>query len=195
MRATTALGCVSVSDTFTVVQAGPASIAAGTSGYTVSNAFAQDQTIIVTVQGYGTYHYQLDDGPILDNGGVFTDVPPGIHTVTIYDMEGDGAEHCDSITIGGIQTIDYPRFFTPNGDGINDTWNISGIDQFAKIFIYDRYGKLLKQISPIGTGWDGTFNGQALPSTDYWFTVEYPETNTASLPVMKEFRAHFSLKR
>ena len=194
VRATTALGCVSVSDTFTVVQAGPASIAAGTSGYTVSNAFAQDQTIIVTVQGYGTYHYQLDDGPILDNGGIFTDVPPGIHTVTIYDMEGEGAEHCDSITIGGIQTIDYPRFFTPNGDGINDTWKITGLDDSAKIYIFDRYGKLVKQIAPNGLGWDGTFNGQPLPSTDYWFSVEYNELNSTSV-ITKEFRAHFSLKR
>jgi gliding motility-associated-like protein len=196
VRATTALGCVSVSGTFNVVQSGPAAIPVGTSGYTVSNAFSQDQTIIVTVQGYGTYHYQLDNGPILDNGGVFTDVAPGIHTVTVYDMEGNG-QHCDAIVIGGIQTIDYPKFFTPNGDGINDTWNISGIDQFAKIFIYDRYGKLLKQISPLGEGWNGMYNGQPLPSTDYWFTVEYPEATVTSqnLPVMKEFKAHFSLKR
>jgi hypothetical protein len=70
VKATTALGCVSTSGTFTVVQSGPAVIPAGTSGYTVSNAFAENQTIVVTVQGYGTYHYQLDNGPILDNGGI-----------------------------------------------------------------------------------------------------------------------------
>jgi gliding motility-associated-like protein len=197
VRATTALGCVSTSPVFTVVQSGPAAIPAGTTGYTVSNYFADEQTITVTVQGYGTYHYQLDNGPILDNGGVFTNVsPPGVpHTVTIYDMEGNGTEHCDAITITGIMIVDYPKFFTPNGDGINDTWNIVGLDPFAKIFIYDRYGKLLKQISPVGEGWNGTYNSQPLPSTDYWFTVEYPEASVQNLPVMKEFKAHFSLKR
>ncbi|RTY87000.1 T9SS type B sorting domain-containing protein, partial [Flavobacterium sp. GSN2] len=55
----------------------------------------------------------------------------------------------------------------------------------------DRYGKLLKQLSPINsTGWDGTFNGQPLFSTDYWFTVDYTEKGAN-----KVFKAHFSLKR
>ncbi|MFN4198131.1 MAG: T9SS type B sorting domain-containing protein, partial [Flavobacterium sp.] len=88
--------------------------------------------------------------------------------------------------------INYPPFFTPNQDGYNDTWNIIGGDQLvnAKIYIFDRYGKLLKQISPNGEGWDGTYNGRPLPSTDYWFTINYEENGTP-----KEFKAHFSLKR
>jgi gliding motility-associated-like protein len=194
VTATTALGCVSTSDTFTVIQSGPAAIPVGTQGYTVSGAFEQNQTVIITVQGYGQYHYQLDNGPILDNGGVFTNVPAGLHTVHIYDMEGDGAVHCDFITISGIQSIDYPHYFTPNGDGINDTWLITGLDDSAKIYIFDRYGKLVKQIAPNGLGWDGTYNGQPLPSTDYWFTVEYNELNSTTV-ITKEFKAHFSLKR
>jgi gliding motility-associated-like protein len=48
----------------------------------------------------------------------------------------------------------------------------------------------LKQISPAGAGWDGTFNGVELPSTDYWFTVEYLENEQ-----QKTFKAHFSLIR
>ncbi|TRW90194.1 T9SS type B sorting domain-containing protein, partial [Flavobacterium sp. GT3R68] len=55
----------------------------------------------------------------------------------------------------------------------------------------DRYGKLLKQLSPINsTGWDGTFNGQLMPSSDYWFSVDYTEEG-----VVKVFKAHFSMKR
>jgi valyl-tRNA synthetase len=42
----------------------------------------------------------------------------------------------------------------------------------------------------MGVGWDGTFNGEALPSTDYWFTVEYEENGESKI-----FKAHFSLKR
>ena len=90
--------------------------------------------------------------------------------------------------------MDYPLFFTPNGDGYNDTWNIVGIamQPNAKIYIFDRYGKLLKQLSPIGTGWDGTFNGELVPTSDYWFTVEYNEPKTGA---SKQFKAHFTLKR
>jgi len=92
-----------------------------------------------------------------------------------------------------VGVIDYPRFFTPNEDAYNNRWNIIGIasgDPTAKIYIFDRYGKLLKQISPIGDGWDGTYNGSPLPSSDYWFQVEYTENETR-----KEFRGHFTLKR
>jgi len=88
--------------------------------------------------------------------------------------------------------IGYPRFFTPNGDGYHDTWNIFAISDQpnAKIYIFDRFGKLLKQIQPSGEGWNGTFNGVDLPSTDYWFVVYYQENKQN-----KEFRAHFALKR
>ncbi|MES2410890.1 MAG: T9SS type B sorting domain-containing protein, partial [Bacteroidota bacterium] len=79
-----------------------------------------------------------------------------------------------------------------NGDGIHDTWNIVGLgDQpNAKIYIFDRYGKLMKQISSTGQGWDGIYNGHLLPSDDYWFTVDFTEGAT-----VKQFKAHFSLKR
>ena len=91
-----------------------------------------------------------------------------------------------------VQVIDYPLYFTPNGDGIHDTWNIVGLDgqPSTKIYIFDRFGKLLKQISSTGQGWDGTYNGAPLPSTDYWFTVDYNEQES-----QKQFKAHFSLKR
>jgi gliding motility-associated-like protein len=97
------------------------------------------------------------------------------------------------VPIQEVQVIDYPHYFTPNGDGFHDTWNVSGLQNFdaiTKIYIFDRFGKLLKQLSSSGEGWDGTYNGQLLPSTDYWFTVDYPENG-----VMKQFKAHFSLKR
>jgi gliding motility-associated-like protein len=68
------------------------------------------------------------------------------------------------------------------------------LDDSAKIYIFDRYGKLMKQIAPNGLGWDGTYNGQPMPSTDYWFTVEYNEPNSTNV-ITKEFKAHFSLKR
>jgi large repetitive protein len=195
LTATSALGCVSTSSVFPVVRGGQAEWEPGTIGYTVSNYFADEHTIIVTVVGQGTYHYQLDNGPIVDNNGIFTNVPRTNddgqpHTITVWDVTGNGNDHCDPLPLGPIQIIDYPKYFTPNGDGFHETWNIKDLDPSAKIFIYDRYGKFLKQISPAGEGWNGTFNGEPLPSSDYWFTVDYYEQG-----LIKIFKAHFSLKR
>ena len=197
---TSALGCDSDLVSFTVIRSGAPE--AMSPPYTVTNAFADEQTITATVLGYGDYVYKLDDGPWESNNGVFTNVGPGVHTVYVKD---NNVLSCpDILEFGAISIIDYPRYFTPNGDGIHDTWNIIGLDQIAndaKIYIFDRYGKLIKQIAPTtnGTGgWDGTYNGHPMPSTDYWFKVEFTEPGVgtaAGTLINREFRAHFSLKR
>ena len=186
------LGCSATSAPFQVLQSGQAvANPVGSQGYTVTNAFSDNQMITVAVQGYGTYEYSLDDGP-RQTSNVFENVSLGSHNITVWDTEGGIANSCDPFVIMEVQTIDYPHYFTPNGDGIHDTWNIIGLknDLSAKIYIFDRYGKLIKQISPAGLGWDGTYNGNLMPSTDYWFTVDYSEA-----AALKQFKAHFSLKR
>jgi len=149
--------------------------------------FNDTHVIYVQAEGLGTYIYQLDDGPFQE-GSLFTNnVLPGSHVVTIKDVNGCGSQRID------VNVIDYPRFLTPNQDGFHDTWNIIGIAEFdptAKIYIFDRFGKLLKQISPIDGGWDGNYKGNPLPSSDYWFLVEYLEGG-----IPKEIKGHFTLKR
>jgi gliding motility-associated-like protein len=131
------------------------------------------------------YIFRLDDGPWQYNG-TFNNVSPGAHVVVIQDLEG-----CASVEIP-LDVIGYPRYFTPNNDGYHDTWNIIGINQAPStiIYIFDRYGKLLKQLDASGIGWDGTYNGQPLPSSDYWFKVAYVENG-----IPKSFGGHFALKR
>jgi len=185
------LGCVSVitaASTFEVVRSG----SAANITYTVTNAFEENQIITVTNDGYGIYEYSLDDGP-RQASNVFENVSLGSHTIYVWDVRSPDGYSCGVVSIENVQVIDYPRYFTPNGDGFHETWNVTGLQNFdaiTKIYIFDRYGKLLKQLSASGDGWDGTYNGQPLPSTDYWFTVDYPENG-----VMKQFKAHFSLKR
>lgn len=175
------------SEAFEVIQSGSAVVIS----VEATNAFNNENIITVEVEGFGEYWFQLDDGPIMDNGGLFTNVAPGLHTVYVYDRKTEKPS-CDAVVIEDIRIIDYPRFFTPNGDGFNDTWNIGGLDGQlkSKIYIFDRYGKLITEIRPSGPGWDGSLNGQNLPSTDYWFLINYEEQGIA-----KEFKAHFSLKR
>ncbi|MEL1243209.1 T9SS type B sorting domain-containing protein [Flavobacterium sp. DGU11] len=188
--ATSATGCVSDPIApVTVLRSGPASPIG--IGYVVSNAFSDEQIITVLAQGYGEYQYQLDNGP-WQNSNVFTNVYAGPHEIHVRDISTD--DPCDefNMLLEDVSVIDYPNFFTPNGDGYHDYWNIIGMKNFdnVQIYIFDRYGKLMKQISPAGLGWDGTFNGYPVLADDYWFTVTYTEGD-----VTKEFKAHFALKR
>ncbi|CCG53128.1 Protein of unknown function precursor; putative adhesin [Flavobacterium indicum GPTSA100-9 = DSM 17447] len=179
-----ATGCIG-SDTATVIEVYPAT----SFTVSVSEAFTDNATITVVVNqlGTGSLLYQLDEGAY-QTSNVFEGVEPGVHVVTVVDEEG-----CTFLTEEVI-VIDYPKFFTPNGDGYNDTWNIIGFESEHQpvLYIFDRYGKLLKQINPLDRngGWDGTYNGAQMPSTDYWFTVEFTEKEQR-----KVFKSHFSMKR
>ena len=155
--------------------------------YEVSDAFSANPIIEVSITPAGNFFYQLDLGPLQDTP-IFDQVSHGIHTVTIYDAY---ACSTPSSTSFEVMVIDYPKFFTPNDDGFNDAWNIYELETTpATIYIFDRMGKLLKQLFPTEDGWDGTYNGAALPATDYWFLVEYEENGS-----MKRFKSHFALKR
>ncbi|RVT77581.1 T9SS type B sorting domain-containing protein [Flavobacterium sufflavum] len=156
--------------------------------WTVSEAFAENQKITVSaITAGGDYLYQLDDGP-LQSSPVFEYVASGSHSVTVTDQTGCSMP----ITKTGIMVVNYPKYFTPNNDGYNDYWNIAELSSqpYAYIRIFDRYGKFLKQISPNGAGWNGTYNGHYVPADDYWFVIHYLEND-----IVKEFKSHFSLKR
>ncbi|MGH2665205.1 T9SS type B sorting domain-containing protein [Flavobacterium sp.] len=152
---------------------------------TTSNYFAEVQTITINATPSGNYEYELDNGGF-QSSNVFTNVGSGEHTIKVRDVN-----QCGVLSINAT-IIDFPKFFTPNGDGYHDRWNISALSgqANAKIYIFDRFGKLLKEIRPSSSGWDGTFNDLPLPSTDYWFIVYYNEDNQD-----KEFKSHFALKR
>ncbi|MEL1243756.1 choice-of-anchor L domain-containing protein [Flavobacterium sp. DGU11] len=200
--ATSATGCVSDPiDPVVIEKSGPAS-PINADGFVTGNPFGDNQVITVLVEGYGEYQYSLDNGP-WQNSNVFENVSaypvdgenPG-HSIRVRDTAT--ADPCDDLELildlKDVSVIDYPNFFTPNGDGYHDTWNIFGLNtdenRDAKIYIFDRFGKLMKQISAAGEGWDGTFNGYQVPATDYWFTVEFTIEGQ-----VREFKAHFALKR
>jgi gliding motility-associated-like protein len=147
---------------------------------------SENNSIVVFVTGEGDYEYAIDNpnGPYQDNN-TFEDIRPGLHTVYVRDKNDCG------ITEEVVSVIGFPKFFTPNGDSNNDFWQVQGISsQFQAgsiIYIFDRYGKLLKQISSTDSGWDGTYNGSLMPTNDYWFSV--------TLEDGRQFSSHFTLKR
>ncbi|MEP6144632.1 T9SS type B sorting domain-containing protein, partial [Nonlabens ulvanivorans] len=137
-------------------------------------------TAIVT--GSGDYEYSLDDFVYQDSPR-FNNLYPGYYTIYVKDKNGCGTVSMDAVIIGG------PPYFTPNQDGYHDTWQVIAIETVpdANIYIFDRYGKLIKQIDAQGIGWDGTYNGNPMPSSDYWYLVELSDG--------RSFKGHFALKR
>ncbi|WP_421824344.1 T9SS type B sorting domain-containing protein [Flagellimonas oceanensis] len=139
--------------------------------------------------GDGNYEYSVNGGEFQDDP-IFLDVPPGMNQVVINDKNGCGTSEPINFLVVG-----YPKFFTPNNDGVHDNWSVYGVEQLVNpvVYIFDRYGKLLKQID-VNVGWDGTFNGRDMPSSDYWFRLEY-ERDDEGVLVAKSVRRHFSLVR
>lgn len=146
----------------------------------------QNNMITVNVSGEGVYQYALNNitGPYQEENN-FTDLTAGIYTVYVRDIKNN----C-GIVSQEVYVLGYPSFFTPNGDGFNETWKIKGISpNFQAAFrvnIYNRYGKLLYTFDDPSDSWDGTYNGVKLPTSDYWFT--------AFLNRGKYFKGHFTLK-
>ena len=196
-------GCISTNNTTTVYESSPPVVSANIT----SSAFAKPHAIEVEANNSGDFNpiseyefsinngfWEMGDG---SPGGTYTftfnqGILIGVNTIKVRDVVGCGETEIE------VVVMDYPLFFTPNNDGRNDTWNIvapqSPINYLAtaQIFIYNRYGKLLKQLDPRGSGWDGIFNGRLLPNDDYWFVVNFidPLDNQ-----FRKFKAHFALKR
>ena len=151
--------------------------------------------------GKGDYQFALrneDNGeriPIIgfQDAPLFKNLKGGIYTIIVHDKNGCVADEELMISI-----IQYPEFFTPNDDGIKDTWMIIGAGKIyyslnSSINIFDRYGKLIAQLPIDGPGWDGTYNGKLMPSNDYWFNVQLIPIDPRKLTIFK--KGHFSLLR
>ncbi|MCV6629345.1 MAG: T9SS type B sorting domain-containing protein [Flavobacteriaceae bacterium] len=145
-----------------------------------------NNTIEILVSGEGNYEYSLDEafGPY-QNSNYFENIAPGLHRVYIRDKNGCGLSEREIAIIG------YPKFFSPNGDGINDYWQILGVNenfhQKTEVYIYDRFGKVLAQLNQKDWSWDGFFEGKPLPASDYWFRIFLEDG--------REYQGHFSLLR
>lgn len=145
---------------------------------------SDNNTIEILVSGDGDYEYSLDGIDYQSNSN-FSNLEPGFATVYVQDKKGCG------ITEDEISIIGYPKFFSPNGDGTNDYWQLLGVNEIyqadSEISIFDRFGTLITRIMPESKGWNGTTNGINVPASDYWFKVNLEDGRV--------FTGHFALKR
>lgn len=145
------------------------------------------QIMVHSEGGTEPYQYALNgDTPQDDN--FFNGLANGNYLVEVFDANNCMAQAAASIF--AIVDLDIPDILTPNHDGINDTWNIKGLERFpnSMIRIYDRYGKLLIEYPATDPGWDGQYLNQPVSSDAYWYVIEI-------IPVNKVLKGHITLKR
>lgn len=137
--------------------------------------------------GAEPYKYSLDGGAPQDSVNFYV-ASFGNYKVRTTDVFGCSSE-MDVFLEKIVMPIKIPPYFTPNGDGVNDRWEIKNIEYYpdAIIEIYDRYHKLLVRYRGCDAGWDGEYNGHAMPTTDYWYYIRDSELQIIS--------GHFLLKR
>ncbi len=147
---------------------------------------SDNNRVEILVEGEGVYEYAIGNilGPYQESP-VFENIEPGFYTVFVKDLKGCGFASRE------ISILGFPTYFTPNGDGINDTWKLDGAtdiqNRTVRFLIFDRFGKSLYQAKRMGNGWNGVYNGVTLPRNDYWYLVELEDGRI--------FRGHFSLLR
>ncbi len=136
--------------------------------------------------GIGDYEFALNKA-MYQNEPFFDYVEPGIHTIFVRDKNNCGIAQLDVAIIG------YPKFFTPNNDSVNDTWQVQGISEnfyaTSLIYIFNQFGKIIAHVDPVGEGWNGFYNGTLQPNSDYWFSVQLIDKNGN----VREKQGHFSL--
>ncbi|WP_179351689.1 T9SS type B sorting domain-containing protein [Winogradskyella vidalii] len=145
-----------------------------------------NNTISVLVSGDGDYVFALNDiNGLYQESNMFENVPAGTHKVYVKDIKAD----CGTV-LSPISVLGFPKYFTPNGDTVNETWQLSGIsglETSVDVKIYNRYGKLVAVLNSNQPYWDGTHNGKRLPTDDYWFVAELVDGRV--------YKGHFTLKR
>jgi gliding motility-associated-like protein len=145
---------------------------------------------IITDEGKGTrpFTYWVDKESAKTKEPIIYDLAFSKHVAYVKDDNG-----CQTKFEFLMEppAIFIPEYFTPNGDGINDTWEIGNLTEVypnAHIQIFDRFGKLLVDMTGEENSWDGTYNGHKLPSTDYWYVIDIEEIDM-------QYNGHFTLIR
>ena len=147
-----------------------------------------NQIEAIATGGQENYSFYFGDE---NNGMDNTYIVNRTDTYVVRVVDANGCEVEANIFIEFID-IEIPNFFTPDGDGLNDTWQPQNQEGFPEILtiIFDRYGREVYQMTLNSPGWDGLYNDTELPTGDYWYVIKLRGANDD-----REFVGHFTLYR
>lgn len=127
--------------------------------------FTQQQITLNAPSGFSKYVWNGVPG-----GKSYTTGSLGTVQLTVTDQNGCTASQTINIT-SYCSDIKMANTFTPNGDGVNDTWTIAGIDNSTTVKVYNRFGTLVFNNTGYTQPWDGTYKGTKLPAATYYYIV------------------------
>ena len=151
----------------------------------IESVVVNNTSVEIIASGNGEYEFSID-GFTYQDSNLFTVSEGGLYTAYVREK----INNCDFSDEENFVVLLVPPFFTPNGDGQNDVFYLNGMEFYpnSSISIFNRYGKLIKQITPSNPFWNGTFEGENLPADDYWYVLKIDNAT-------EERKGHFSLKR
>jgi gliding motility-associated-like protein len=172
-------GCVKDSPVFNIKKVDPLILSLKEGGL--------NEIIAVANGGGGNYKYTFD-GEFNDTNSSYIYYKTQDYLVTVQDANG-----CKTTVTQKFNYIDIctPNYFTPNGDGLNDTWAPGCTINYKNLTfsVLDRYGRKLGNYH-LGESWDGEYQGVELPSGDYWYVLKLNNSKDD-----REFVGHFTLYR
>ncbi|MEQ8907920.1 MAG: gliding motility-associated C-terminal domain-containing protein [Vicingaceae bacterium] len=138
----------------------------------------RDEVLNIDLGGQDpSYLYNWTPGTMLSDSSTAEPIasPRETITYTLTVTDTNGCVFIDSIRVSYVPDIEIPSGFTPNGDGVNDVWNIELLEEFpkAKVQIFSRWGELLyEQNNGYVQPWDGTYKGKAMPVGTYYYIID-----------------------
>ncbi|MBU2920917.1 T9SS type B sorting domain-containing protein [Winogradskyella psychrotolerans] len=148
------------------------------------NIFINEGTLTVNMTDTSLDYEYAIDGNDFQISNIFNNLTTGLHLLYVQDRSGCVLK---TLSFEIEEDLFIPVFFTPNNDTTNDFWTVIDRNSIVKeILIFNRYGKLIKQLIPSQYSWDGYYNGELLESNDFWYLI--------TLKNGKELRGHFALK-
>ena len=125
--------------------------------------------VIVEVEGGTPPYYYSADGKTWQSSNIFDNLPSDYYDIMVQDNN-----YCvDQMQTYLDASLGIPSFFTPNGDGFNDTWIVTGLYLYpdSKVSVFDRYGKEIFSSKGAICEWDGMYGGYPLASDSYWYVI------------------------
>jgi gliding motility-associated-like protein len=150
----------------------------------IKNVKIDETTVTIELIKTEDYFEYSIDNIYYQSSNVFTNAPSGLQTAYVRNSNKCNPDNEPFIV------IIVPKYFTPNNDGFNDVWEVKGLAEYplGEVILFDRYGKLITKLNSHNQSWDGTFNKNLLPATDYWYVLKLDSNSP-------ELKGHFSLKR
>ena len=145
----------------------------------------EESATLEVLGGDGGIGYQWEPSEYVDNPSSYEVVVSPDQT-TIFTVSGfvESCEYSDQVIVTVGAVIDVPNSFSPNGDDINDTWDITGLEAYPGSIttLYDRWGQqVLRHVG--GLDWDGKLSGQDVPIGTYYYVIDlhHPSVSLPSL--------------